>query len=280
MSAHIHLQSEYTVFITGASGGLGKAFAIECARRGWHLILTDRSSDSMENLCRILESTFPISVKSLSCDLSDPDRYPLLMDELRQNQAVINMLINVAGVDFEGLFMNQSLSDLQSMVRLNIEGPLALTHEVIKLRDLQTAFRIINVSSMAAFYPMPVKATYAASKRFLLDLSQALNMELRDENASVTALCPAGMPTNPHTIQSIDAQGWAGQLTTMNTGRVAYITIEAALKGKSVVVPGLVNQLVNLVGSLVPTSVKIKYIARRWMAVRSKRVAIGELHNI
>ncbi len=190
------------------------------------------------------------------------------------------MLINVAGIDFEGLFVHQSLRDLQTMVRLNVEGPLALIHEVIAFRDPQQPFRIINVSSMAAFYPMPVKATYAASKRFLLDLSRALNMELKSQNASVTALCPAGMPTNPHCVQSIHAQGWIGYITTMNTGKVAYETIEGALKGKSVVVPGMVNRLVNLVGLLVPTSLKMKLISERWTSVRSKRVTLGELRQV
>lgn len=272
--------SKQTVLITGAAGGLGKAFAMECARRGWDLFLTDQPGHSLENLARILESTNHTTVHTFACDLAEPGSYSLLLGELQQKHTTITMLINVAGIDFEGLFIHQTLQDLQTMVRLNVEGPLALMHEVIAFRDPQQPFRIVNVSSMAAFYPMPVKATYAASKRFLLDLSRALNLEYKSQNASVTALCPAGMPTNTQCIQSIHAQGWIGYVTTLDTGRVAYETIKAALKGRSIVVPGMVNRLVNLIGSLVPVSLKMKLIAERWTSVRSKRVSLGEVGQI
>lgn len=280
MKTTLEFKSKQTVLITGAAGGLGKAFAVECARRGWDLWLTDRPVIHLENLSRTLENAYHVSVRTFACDLAVPNGWTLLMNALRESHVGVTMLINVAGVDFEGLFINQSVADLQTMVRLNIESPLALMHEVIKLRDPRTKFRVINVSSMAAFYPMPVKATYAASKRFLLDLSRALNMEFKEENATVTALCPAGMPTNSACIQSINAQGWAGYITTMNTGRVAFVTIEAALSGKAVVVPGTINRMVQAVSSLVPTTVKMSFIARRWTSVRSRRIAQGELSSI
>lgn len=269
-----------TVLITGAAGGLGKAFAVECARRGWNLILTDQTAGSLENLARVLESLNQIKIMTFASDLADPNGCSQLVTELINNHINVTMLINVAGIDFEGLFMNQALKDLQTMVRLNVEGPLALIHEIIKLRDKQSTFRVVNVSSMAAFYPMPVKATYAASKRFLLDLSQALNVELKGENVSVTALCPAGMPTNPHCVESIHAQGWAGQITTMNTGKVAFMTIEAALKGRPVVIPGMVNNFLQMISRLVPTQIKMKLISERWKAVRAKRITNGELAQI
>ncbi len=269
-----------SVLITGAAGGLGKAFAVECARRGWDLFLTDMAESPVKNLACSLENVYRVKTTCFTCNLADASDRGRLINELRSNHAVIHMLINVAGIDHEGLFLNQSLSNLQTMVRVNVESPLALMHEAIKLRDPQTTFRVINVCSMAAFYPMPVKATYAASKRFLLDLSQALRLEFAQENATVTALCPAGMPTNPPCIQSIDAQGWAGYITTMNTGKVAYETIEAAFKGKAVVVPGAVNRFIQLISSFVPTSLKIRYIAGRWLSVRSKRIVQGELSSI
>jgi hypothetical protein len=280
MKTTLELKPKQTVLITGAAGGLGKAFAVECARRGWDLWLTDRTDSPLENLKRMFEDAYHVKVHTIGCDLGIPNGWTNLVNVLRESRANISMLINVAGVDFEGLFLSQPVADLQTMVRLNVESPLALMHEVIKLRIPNTKFRVINVSSLAAFYPMPVKATYAASKRFLLDLSRALNMEFQGENAMVTALCPAGMPTNRHCIQSIDAQGWAGYVTTMNTGRVAFVTIEAALKGKTVVVPGMINRIVQAVSTLLPTTVKMKFIARRWISVRISRIAHGELSSI
>ena len=96
------------------------------------------------------------------------------------------MLIHVAGTDHEGAFLDQTRGQILSILRLNIEAVLDLTHALIERRDPLAVFRIINVASLAAFYPMPMKATYAASKRFLLDFSLALGEEVREMGATVT----------------------------------------------------------------------------------------------
>jgi short-subunit dehydrogenase len=157
------------------------------------------------------------------------------------------------------------------MIRLNIEGTLEMTHALLTWRDPLQTFRVINVASLAAFSPMPVKATYAASKRFLLDFSLALREEIRGLGASVTVLCPAGLPTTPECIQAIDAQGWIGQITTQDIGRVADQTLNAALNGEAVVIPGLINQVMQKLGSLIPSFILVSAIGRRWKAVHQKR---------
>jgi short-subunit dehydrogenase len=124
---------------------------------------------------------------------------------------------------------------------------------------------------------MPAKATYAASKRFLLDFSLALREELRSQDATVTVLCPAGMPTNAECIKGIEAQGWAGQITTMDTGRVANQTLDAALAGKAVVIPGPVNRVIQTLSGLMPAALAARLVGRRWMSVREKRKERGEL---
>jgi len=102
------------------------------------------------------------------------------------------------------------------------------------------------------YYQIFNKATYAASKRFLLDFSLALLKEMREGGATVTVLCPAGMPTTPECIDGIEVQGLMGQLTTQNIGTVAAKTLDAALRGRALVIPGLLNQLLQTAGSLVP----------------------------
>jgi short-subunit dehydrogenase len=127
---------------------------------------------------------------------------------------------------------------------------------------------------------MPVKATYAASKRFLLDWSRALQEELRDQDVSVTVLCPAGMPTTPETVKAIDAQGWAGFVTTQSVGDVAASTVDAALKGRTVVIPGFVNQVVQILGALVPTSLLVHWIGSRWKKAHYERKAEGRQERL
>ena len=137
--------------------------------------------------------------------------------------------------------------------------------------------RVVRIAGLAGFYTMPSKATYASSKRFLLNFSLALNQELKGMNASATVLCPAGLPTTAECMKAIDAQGLAGVLTTMDVGKVAYLTIEAGLKEKPVVIPGFFNRLIHLAGSLIPATLLAAIIGKRWGAVRRKRVSSGEL---
>lgn len=266
-----------TALITGAAGGLGKAFAVECASRGWDVFLTDRVAEPLDVLAVGLRNVYGVKVITHVCDLTDQSERKILARHVRAEAVRLTTLINVAGIDFEGPFFDQKLEHLLTIVRLNVEATLAVIRMLMGYRDERLPFRIINVSSLAAFYPMPVKATYAATKRFLLDFSLALREEVRPMGTTVTVLCPAGMPTHPECIQAIDAQGLAGQITTMDTGRVAYQTLNAALAGKAVVIPGLVNRLLKMSGSLLPSTLIARLIANRWSAVRNKRIIQGSL---
>jgi uncharacterized protein len=265
------------VAITGAAGGLGKAFAVECASRGWNLLLTDLAPQPLETLAAGLRSSYGVRIITHTCDLTDPVSRTALYGRIHQEGLRFWGLLNVAGIDHEGLFLDQSIHQIRAIIRLNIEGTLDMTHALLDFRDSLNTFRIVNVASLAAFSPMPVKATYAASKRFLLDFSLALREEVRDQNATVTVLCPAGMPTNAECIQGIEAQGWIGQVTTCDVGRVANETINAVLAGRAVVIPGLVNRVLQRAGGMLPSSLLARLIGSRWKAARQKR---GLVHSV
>jgi len=259
------------ILITGATGGLGKAFAVECASRGWNLFLTDTDPRALESLCGGLQRAYGVKVACQPCDLTDPASRVELLCRFDRDALKFWGLINVAGTDFEGPFYEQSCQQIRTIIRLNIEGTVEMTHALLSYRDPLAAFRIINVASLAAFYPMPVKATYAASKRFLLDFSLALHNEIRQMGATVTVLCPAGLPTTPACIKAIDAQGIMGQLTTQNIGMVADMTMDYALQGKALCIPGFLNRLLRLAGALVPTSLVVHLIGSRWKAAHASR---------
>lgn len=269
------------VCITGAAGGLGKAFAVECAARGWDLFLTDLSDEALEQLAHSLIRAYGINVYRRCCDLTDSAAIAGLFDYFRKNGFRFNFLINIAGLDYEGPFAERTREQIRIILRLNIEANLEMTGEILKLRDKSKTFRIINVASLAAYYPMPIKAMYASSKRFLLDFSRALREEIRPLDATVTALCPAGMPTTPACIKAIEAQGLAGLITTQNVGTVAAGAVDSALKGKAVYIPGFMNRLIKALGNLVPPSLAAKIVNSRWKAAhsgysegRTKRVTI------
>jgi short-subunit dehydrogenase len=259
------------VLITGAAGGLGKAFAVESASRGWDLFLNDCQGTSLETLAAGLRQAYGVQVVTHACDLTDPAARTGLFEHVRTEGLHFTLLVNVAGVDFEGPFFDQSVEQIQTIVRLNVEGTLAMTHAILEQRKPNETLHIINVASLAAFYPMPIKATYAASKRFLLDFSLALREEVRSLDATVTVLCPAGMPTNAECIDAIEAQGLAGQLTTRDVGRVADQTLNAALAGKAIVIPGAINRAMRSLGGMIPAPLVAGLINWRWNSVRQKR---------
>jgi short-subunit dehydrogenase len=261
------------ILITGAAGGLGKAFAVECASRGHDLILTDLHPQPLATLATGLRNTYRVDAQWHACDLTDAAQRAALFETLAAERRSFWALINVAGLDHEGLFRQQRIEQIRTILRLNIEGGVEMIHALLGLRDRQKTFRIINVASLAAFYPMPYKATYAASKRFLLDFSLALRAELASDDVTVTALCPAGLPTTPDCVNAIAAQGWLGQITTQNIGNVAAETLDAALRGRSVYIPGVLNRLLRVLGGLIPPALIARLINGRWKAARQRAVA-------
>jgi short-subunit dehydrogenase len=264
------------VLITGATGGLGKAFAVECASRGWDLFLTDLRSEQLEMLACGLRNAYGVNVLDHPCDLTDPVSRSGLFERIRNEGWRFFAVINVAGTDHEGPFYEQTRQQIRTIVRLNVEGTLEMTHALLEYRDPLMPFRIINVASLAAFFPMPVKATYAASKRFLLDFSLALREEVHPLGATVTVLCPAGLPTTAGCIEAIEAQGWMGHITTQNIGAVAVQTLDAALKGRAVVIPGLINRILQAAGSFAPPGLVAYFIGQRWLSARHKRQVVWQ----
>ncbi len=259
---------ESYLMITGATGGLGRAMSVECARRGYNLFLTDRGQNG-EWFSRRLSETFGIEAVYRPCDLVSIQSRTDFFGQLRSQGSRFWGLINVAGTDYEGAFLEKTREQILQIVQLNLVATLDVTHTVLGLRDPDRRFMLINVCSLAGFFPMPYKATYAASKRFLLDFSRALREEIR-EYGSVTALCPGGLPTTPDTMRAIFAQGFWGKMTTLDTALVARRTLDHALKGHAVYIPGFINQTLHSLGSMAPVGWVARSIGKRWKTAQSE----------
>jgi len=257
------------ILITGATGYLGSAFAIYCARRGFDLYLTDLAYTGGE-FADYLRETYPVQVHYQACDLTSVEARTEFYGSLKSSGDHFWGLINVAGLDFEGPFMERSREQILRILHVNVEATLDTTYSILKLRDKERRFMLINTCSLAAYIPMPYKAVYAATKRLLLDFSLAIREEIRPYG-TVTALCPAGLPTTPETMRAIFAQGFWGKMTTMDTATVAHRTIGCALKGKPVYIPGMTNRLVQWFGSLTPRMLAVSYVGNRWKAAQTER---------
>ncbi len=253
------------VFITGAAGGLGRAFAVECAKRGYHLFLTDINAKGLAHIQSGLKRRYPSAkVHTMACDITDGAQLQALLRYAKERSFRFDMLLNVAGIDYEGGFMQRDSASIGKIVRLNIGATLDVTHRVLEIRNHDLPFFIVFVSSLASSAPMPLKATYAASKRFLLDFSCALRQELKADNVSVLTLCPGGLATTVEAVQGIAAQGFMGSATSNALEKITRKTIDKALKGRYLYIPGFLNRTLNLLGKAVPRSLAARLVYLRW----------------
>lgn len=255
------------VMITGASGGLGRALANECGRRGYKLFLTDINEDGLLCIKRGLERQFDVPVATAACDLTNAESVDKMLDFIDKHEIRFDMLLNVAGLDFEGGFLGREREELVKIVLLNNAATTRITHAILKRRRPGRPFTIVFVSSLASMFPMPIKATYAASKRFLLDFATSLRQELKNEDVNVLTLCPGGMVTTHETICSIKAQGFWGNATTNPLEGVARNTIDRALAGESIYVPGMLNRVLSFFGKIIPRSWVAAVVYWRWKEV-------------
>jgi len=262
------------VLISGASGGLGRAFAAECAERGYNLLLTDINAAGLNLVKQGLLRQYDIKVLINTCDITCEDDVTLLINYAKEQNFEIDMLLNVAGIDFEGGFTQRSFEQISSILHVNIEATLRLTYRSLSLRRQNSKFFVVFVSSLASLYPMPLKATYAASKRFLLDFSYALGQELKTQNVNVLSLCPGGLPTTQDAMDGILAQGFWGSVTTNKLEKVANRTLSRVQKGRKIYIPGMLNRTFSIFGKFIPTGVIAKLLYTRWSKAQKQWLEI------
>jgi uncharacterized protein len=178
-----------TALITGASGGIGAAFAIELAQRQHNLILVARSEAKLQQLAAKLQQEFNILVEIIVQDLTAPGATTAVFDAVIQKGWTVDLLVNNAGLGDYGAFGDRPLAKQVGILQLNIVALVELSHLFLSgMRDRKSG-SIINVASIAAFQPMPYLSIYAATKAFVLSFSEALWAENKDLGIRVLALC-------------------------------------------------------------------------------------------
>jgi short-subunit dehydrogenase len=253
--------------ITGASAGIGEEFARQLARRGMNLVLTARREDRLARLATELREAHGIATIAIAADLAAPGEAGRLWERAREGR-IIHLLVNNAGFGAQGRFDQSELARQTEMVQVNCVAPLELAHHAIRhFREIGDG-GIIDVASIAAFQPVPDLATYAASKAFILSLSEALWVENREVGIRVTALCPGRTPTE---FQQVAGTGSTeGAFGLRSPEAVVRAGLAAFEKGKSYMVPGLENHLASWLVRLLPrsavTRVLKKIVQRRAQA--------------
>lgn len=232
---------QYTL-ITGASKGLGKAFAYDCAKRGLNLLLVARSAHLLEPLAGDLRK-LNVQVDTHSCDLLDHVAYRKVFDWIKSKGYSVNMLINNAGMGFYGQFDEQPLDKHLEVMHLNVDAMVKMVHEFLANSDAAQKRYILNVVSMGAYLPVPYMAIYAASKAFMLSFSNAIRFELKEKNVNVSALCPGGVETEFFGPAQMDKIAKKTANLMMTADVVAKQGMDGLFKNKREVVPGFTNKI-------------------------------------
>lgn len=238
--------------ITGASGGIGEAFARRLAKEGHNLVLVARSEDKLREVRDELQDKHKITAHYIAVDLIGFEADKQLFDETEKNGIEVDWLINNAGFGSMGDFAKLDLERELQMIDLNISALLALTHRYLQKMRERKSGTIINVSSAAGFQPIPFMATYAATKAFVTSFSEAIAEENRPFGIQVLALCPGSTETNFHEAAGMDrALGVKGQETAED---VVETAMKAVGSGRSKIVSGWTNWIVATATNFVPNS--------------------------
>jgi len=178
------------VLITGASSGIGKECAFVYAEKKYNLVLVARRKENLEIIKKEIEKKHQVTVDIIDLDLSKTDSADRLYKITKEKSLNIDVLINNAGFGINGNFAETDINKIESMLVLNMITLTKLTRLYLNNMIAQNSGNIINISSTAAFQGIPSFSTYAASKAYVLHFSEALEIELKDENVQVTTICP------------------------------------------------------------------------------------------
>lgn len=245
-----------TALITGASSGIGAAFARELASRGANLVLVARSADKLHALASDLRDRYRVDIDILPCDLTRESAAAEIHAELRQRNRTISILVNNAGFSTNGAFETIPAAQDHQQVMLNVAAVVTMAHEFIPEMLRQGEGVLINVGSTTSFYPLPQQAVYAASKAFVLSFSEALWAEYRQRGIAVMALCPGATDT-----AFFSAMGRDVNLKKHSPDSVVQAALAALDNKRHYVIPGLRNTFESAVlPRLLPRSVLARLV--------------------
>jgi short-subunit dehydrogenase len=229
--------------ITGASGGIGEGLARRFARAGHDLVLVARSADKLKTLASELKAQHKVDVVVLSADLAKPGEVTALAETLKQRKLAIDILVNNAGSNYTGEFEKLDPQMHRDLIALNVTTTTDMLAHFLPGMVERGHGRVLNVASTSSFVPVPFMATYAASKAYLLSLTESLSEELKGKGVSFTALCPGVTATPMLDSMSASNEKFVKFLavTVLTVEEVAEAGYDACMKEQVIRIPGKVN---------------------------------------
>lgn len=234
--------SRETVLITGASSGIGLELARLFAAEGCELILVARRTEKLHQLAAELIEQHRITVQVLTADLGVPEAVRQIHDSLRRHDRPVDVLVNNAGFGAAGEFATLSAERQSEMVQVNVMAPTQLARLLLPGMLRRKRGGILNVASIAAFQPGPYMAVYYASKAYLLSWSEALTEETRGQGVTISCLAPGPTRTGFASAADLDSSKLF-RMGAMSAAAVARAGHRGFRRGKTLVIPGVLNQL-------------------------------------
>jgi short-subunit dehydrogenase len=229
--------------ITGASKGIGKAFAESLARRKIDLLLVARTESLLKQLGDDLKKQYGVQVQYLSLDLSLPNSPQKISQWIAENKYAVQILVNNAGYGLWGNFSELKLQEQNEMITVNISTMINLTYLMIPQMRTQKEAYILNVCSTAAYQAVPTLTLYAAAKAFVLSFSRGLRHELRSTSISVSCISPGPTKTNFVERAGMFHMQKLSDKMSMSAESVAETGIKGMLRKKAEIIPGLTNKI-------------------------------------
>ena len=243
-----------TALITGASSGIGEAFADVFAARGWDLVIAARRQDRLRAVAERLEREHGRRVHVIAGDLAARSATATLCGEIAARGLTLDALVNNAGYGVPGSYVNSTWEQHDAFLQVMVTAVAELTHRVLPGMIERRYGRIINVASLAGLVPPAAGHTlYAASKAFMIRFSEALAQEVQHHGVHVTALCPGFTRSEFHDVMGTrEMMGSLPAFMWMDAPTVARQGYDAVMAGKAVYVNGAVNSSIATLVRIIP----------------------------
>jgi len=247
---------KYTL-ITGPTSGIGFDFAKIFAKKGHNLVLVGRNRNKLDAVKKTIgEINKDIKIYDFLADLSGKDVAQRIFDFTQKNNLFIDILVNNAGFGEIGKFYQGDFNKQMDMIQVNAATPTALTYLFLKKMVEKNQGKILNVSSIAAFFPGPSMSVYFATKSFVLSFSEAIGEEVKDKNITVTTLCPGA--TKTEFFKQADTKNMNSKTKMASSKDVAMFGYENMMTGKKVAIYGWENRLLVNIIKYLPRSIVLK----------------------
>lgn len=255
-----------TALITGASSGIGAAFAEELAKRQYNLVLIARSETKLQELANQLQQEYQIQADVFVQDLTKPHAAMAVFNAVSQRGLNIDLLINNAGFGDYGSFADRPREKQVDMIQLNITVLVEITHLFIQEMRKRKSGSIINVASIAAFQPLPYLSVYAATKAFVLSFSEAIWAENKDSGIKVIAVCPGPTESNFFNVAEFPLSMANNGTNKMTPAKEVVIdALQALAQNRSnIVTGGLPNQIIANISRFLPRSALVTAVEKQF----------------